>query len=57
MCDQLLIGRDWYVLSEWNVSAPAACNRCGTELPGLFEPERGTWGARRLPVRLDAVGA
>jgi pyruvate formate lyase activating enzyme len=51
-CGHLLIGRDWYVLSEWNLTAEGACKVCGTPLPGRFEPRPGSWGPRRQPVRL-----
>ena len=51
-CGQLLIGRDWYVLSDWNLSKDSRCNACGTPLAGIFESKPGTWGARRLPVHL-----
>jgi pyruvate formate lyase activating enzyme len=51
-CGGLLIGRDWYVLSEWNLDDAGACRRCGTPLDGVFEEVPGTWGARRQPVRL-----
>lgn len=51
-CGERLIGRDWYVLSEWNLTPEGACATCGTPCAGRFEPHPGTWGARRLPVRL-----
>ena len=51
-CGHKLIGRDWYVLSEWNLNDEGACNRCGTACSGRFDPRPGDWGARRLPVRL-----
>ncbi|MEW4527344.1 MAG: AmmeMemoRadiSam system radical SAM enzyme [Maioricimonas sp. JB045] len=51
-CGQVLIGRDWFELTGWNLTDDARCNRCGTHLPGVFEPEPGEWGSRRLPVRL-----
>ena len=51
-CGQLLIGRDWYRLTAWNLTP-------GREVPGLpdpcagvFEPEPGSWGPKRRPVRL-----
>jgi pyruvate formate lyase activating enzyme len=50
-CRAKLIGRDWYVLSTWNLEN-GKCRSCGTPLPGVFEDKPGTWGARRLPVRL-----
>jgi len=54
-CGEKLIGRDWYVLTEWNLTETpegAACASCGPPLPGRFAGAPGTWGARRLPVRL-----
>ncbi|HWO99250.1 MAG TPA: AmmeMemoRadiSam system radical SAM enzyme [Methylococcus sp.] len=53
-CGQLLIGRDWYELSEWNLTPEGKCNRCGTPCAGVFEARPGTWGARRLPVNMAA---
>ncbi|GAB6040255.1 AmmeMemoRadiSam system radical SAM enzyme [Endothiovibrio diazotrophicus] len=51
-CGQRLIGRDWYQLSDWNLTADGRCNRCGTPCAGHFDPRPGDWGARRMPVRL-----
>jgi pyruvate formate lyase activating enzyme len=51
-CGETLIGRDWYVLSTWNLTADGRCNRCGTACAGVFEAQPGRWGARRQPVRL-----
>jgi len=54
-CGRCVIGRDWYVLSEWHLSDEGRCRSCGTRCPGVFEGPPGTWGARRLPVRLAAL--
>jgi pyruvate formate lyase activating enzyme len=51
-CGEVLIGRDWYVLSTWNLTDAGACMACGTPCAGMFDGKPGTWGARRLPVRL-----
>jgi pyruvate formate lyase activating enzyme len=51
-CGRILIGRDWYVLSDWNLNDSGCCDACGLQIPGRFEPRPGTWGARRQPVRL-----
>jgi pyruvate formate lyase activating enzyme len=51
-CGQVLIGRDWYVLSSWNLTPDGRCNACGTPCAGVFEARPGQWGARRQPVRL-----
>jgi len=53
-CGQLLIGRDWYVLSQWNLDAQGCCNNCGTICAGIFEKAPGKWGAKRQPVQLRA---
>lgn len=52
-CGNLLIGRDWYILSNWNLTADGKCNQCGTACAGVFDAQAGNWGARRLPVRLQ----
>jgi pyruvate formate lyase activating enzyme len=51
-CGERLIGRDWFVLSEWNLTPDGACAHCGTPCAGRFAGDPGTWGSRRLPVRL-----
>jgi pyruvate formate lyase activating enzyme len=51
-CGKKLIGRDWYVLSDWNLNADGCCTACGTPCAGVFEAKPGHWGARRLPVRM-----
>jgi pyruvate formate lyase activating enzyme len=56
-CGHKLIGRDWYVLGAWNLTADGRCNACGTPCAGRFEERPGTWGARRMPVRLADFGA
>lgn len=53
-CGALLIGRDWYVLTGWNLTDDGACRECGTRCAGVFESTPGDWGAKRLPVRLAA---
>ena len=51
-CGQILIGRDWYELSEWNLTVEGNCHFCGTPCAGVFEAKPGRWGARRRPVLL-----
>jgi len=56
-CGQVLIGRDWYELSTWNLRLDgqhAACSQCGTHIAGVFEEAPGTWGARRQPIHIAA---
>ncbi len=56
-CGERLIGRDWYVLTDWRLTADGRCRRCGTPCAGVFESRPGEWGARRLPVRLRDYAA
>jgi len=52
-CGTRLIGRDWYRLTEWNLTADGRCSRCGTPCAGVFEAHPGAWGPRyqRVPMR------
>jgi len=36
-CGDILIGRDWYQLSNWNIDESAHCKNCSTKLAGIFE--------------------
>ncbi len=51
-CGELLIGRDWYQLTAWNLD-DGCCPSCGTSCPGRFQDRPGDWGPRRLPVRMS----
>ena len=54
VCGERTIGRDWYELSNWNLSAEGACTKCGTAMAGVFDGPAGTWGRKRLPVDVSA---
>ena len=54
-CGKLLIGRDWYRLTAWNLDPDGACPGCGEKPAGVFESRRGNWGRRRLPVRIGSA--
>ena len=56
-CGSKLIGRDWYVLSDWRLDAQGHCQQCGTPCAGVFEAQPGTWGAHRQPIRLKDYAA
>ena len=51
-CGQMLIGRDGYTLSDWSLTDQGACSTCGARCAGVFSGPPGTWGGRRMPVRL-----
>ena len=52
-CGGKLIGRDWYVITEWNLDPHGNCKSCGTACAGHFDATQGTWGAKRMPVNLS----
>ncbi len=54
-CDAPLIERNWYELVRWNLR-DGHCPECGTQCAGVFESRAGTWGARRLAVKLGRDG-
>jgi pyruvate formate lyase activating enzyme len=56
-CGEPVIGRDWYELTAWNLTADGRCAACGTPCAGRFEAAPGRWGARRRPVRLRDFAA
>ena len=51
-CGTLVIERDGYELGTWNLTRDGTCGSCGARLAGVFEATPGTWGSRRLPVRM-----
>ncbi len=53
-CGTRVIERDWYELGAWHLDETGHCLTCGTRLPGVIEGPPGTWGRRRVPVRMGA---
>ncbi len=51
-CGKTVIGRDWYVLSDYKLDEHGACSHCGTPCAGQFGSGPGKFGARRIPVRI-----
>ncbi len=51
-CGTRVIERDWYEILAYRLTDDGRCVVCGTRLPGVFEGPGGTWGSRRLPVRM-----
>ena len=51
-CGAPLIGRAHYRLTAWNLAGDGTCKACGTPCAGVFQRRPGTWGTRRVPVRL-----
>ena len=51
-CGALLIERNGYQIGQWQLDEQARCRACQTPAAGVFESHPGSWGARRLPVRV-----
>src|SRR5439155_1484111 len=43
-CGSKLIGRDWYVMTAWNLTDDGRCKACGTACAGVFDGRPGRWG-------------
>ncbi|TJY63276.1 AmmeMemoRadiSam system radical SAM enzyme [Sinimarinibacterium sp. CAU 1509] len=52
-CQALLIERDAYEIGEYGLTDDGCCNHCNHRIPGVFDGPAGTWGARRMPVRIE----
>jgi pyruvate formate lyase activating enzyme len=51
-CGELVVERDWYELGRWRLTDDGRCQSCGYAVPGRFAGKPGSWGRRRVPVRL-----
>lgn len=51
-CHKLLIKREGYALTEYRLKDRNHCDICQTICPGYFDDNPGSWGSRRLPIRL-----
>lgn len=50
-CHQLLIERNHYQLGTYRIHN-GCCDHCGHNIPGHFENQPGTWGAKRQPIQM-----
>ena len=53
-CGDVLIGRNWYELSQWNLNDTGHCINCGAQCAGHFGGPPGDWGRKRLPLDFGA---
>ncbi|HEX5801890.1 MAG TPA: AmmeMemoRadiSam system radical SAM enzyme [Azospira sp.] len=53
-CSALLIARDWYEIGAYRIGADGCCPDCGERIAGRFGRFGKPFGARRIPVRLEA---
>ncbi len=52
-CHALLIERDWHRILRYDVTDDGRCPHCTAPIVGRFEPYRGSFGNRRMPVRVS----
>lgn len=52
-CGKKLIGRDWYELSDWNLTNDGHCKFCDTPCAGVFDGPAGDWGSKRAPIHIS----
>ena len=52
-CKTLLVERDWHQLGRYHLQRDQ-CASCGAKIPGVYEEQPGTWGARRQRVQIVA---
>ncbi|GMV04915.1 MAG: AmmeMemoRadiSam system radical SAM enzyme [Gemmatimonadota bacterium] len=53
-CGARLVGRDGYTITSWALDDAGRCAACRAACAGVFETRPGSWGGRRLPVRMQA---
>ena len=53
-CENAVIVRDWYEIRTYRVTDEGACGFCGARLAGRYRKFGKPFGARRIPVRLEA---
>ncbi|NLX99546.1 MAG: AmmeMemoRadiSam system radical SAM enzyme [Rhodopirellula sp.] len=52
-CGRVVIERDRYFLGVYALDGNQ-CRQCGAQIHGRFDIAPGTWGARRMPIRISA---
>jgi pyruvate formate lyase activating enzyme len=53
-CGATLIVRDWYRILGYDIDAQGRCPECGSAIAGRFGTGAGSFGRRRIPVRIGA---
>jgi pyruvate formate lyase activating enzyme len=57
-CGEVVLARDWYDITGCHLTVGSGgtgtCSRCGGTVAGVYDGPVGTWGTRRLPVRIAA---
>ena len=53
-CENAVVVRDWYEIRSYRLTESGACSFCGAPLAGRYRTFAKPFGARRIPVRLEA---
>ena len=53
-CENAVVVRDWYEIRSYRLTESGACSFCGAPLAGRYRTFGKPFGARRIPVRLEA---
>ena len=48
-CGSMLIGREWFDITTWNLTGDGHCRTCGTVCSGVFEGQPPATNARFMP--------
>ncbi len=51
-CGNMVIGRDWYELSDWQLNDRGDCLHCGERMVGIFDGAPANWGRKSQPIKL-----
>jgi pyruvate formate lyase activating enzyme len=53
-CRAPLIERDWYAIEGYHLTPQGDCPHCGCAIAGRFDAAAGSFGRKRIPVRIAA---
>jgi len=52
-CGAMLVGREWFDITAWNLSADGRCRACGAKCSGVFEGPPPATNGRFMPIRIE----
>jgi pyruvate formate lyase activating enzyme len=52
-CRSVVIGRNWYDITSWQLTDDSRCKSCGTPCAGVFDGPCGAWGGRRRSLSVS----
>ncbi len=52
-CKRKVIGRDWFVITEYHLTETGKCDFCSAACHGVFQGAPGNWGNKRVPLALS----